>query len=45
MKNVREQQIMRGDRAGGQKAVENAEIERGLKSDHIMPEIIKTSSF
>jgi hypothetical protein len=44
MRVVREQQIMRGDRAGGQRAVENAEIERGLKSDNIMPEIIKASS-
>jgi|LauGreDrversion4_2_1035121.scaffolds.fasta_scaffold44700_6 hypothetical protein len=35
---------MRGDRAGGNKAFENAEIEKGLKSEYIMPEIIKASS-
>ena len=44
MKKERESQVMRGDRVGGTKAIENAEIERVLTSEYIMPEIIKAAS-
>jgi len=40
----RDGQLMRGDRVGGNKAQENAEIDRVLTSDYIMPEIIKAAS-